>query len=587
MTFASLCQYFHRIEQTSSRLEITEILSSLFRESSIQEISEICYLLQGRVAPLCEPVEFGVADKFIIRSIAEALRVSHDDVTRAFRSSGDLGVAAERIAGNRTSAKTMDMSIDDVFFTLCAIANTKGDGSQEKKIAILSQLLISLDSLAVRYVVRILLGKLRLGCSDMTILDALSWMKTGDKSLRQDLEQAYAVRSDIGVIAKIFKKHGVSGLRDISSSIGTPILPALCQRLPTADEMIEKMGEVSVEPKYDGVRIQIHYKWQSAERHKLSAVDGRQSAVGTFSTAFSRNLEPVADMFPELQDIGKYIRANEVILDTEAVGVDSITGAILPFQETTTRKRKHDIQQASRMVPIRFYVFDILYKNGMSLLSLPLSDRKRILEETIEEGETIQRSPYIVTTDANVIRSFHEEQRSNGLEGVVVKKWSSVYESGRRAYNWVKFKEEEGKSGKLQDTIDAVIMGYYYGEGKRSGFGIGAFLVGVRRDNTFVSITKIGTGLSDDQWKTLLDRLSVLRVYEQPTEYEHIDKTLLPDVWVAPSVVVEIAGDDITKSPTHGAGYAIRFPRMVRVREDKSPSDASTIEEIRYLFEHQ
>jgi DNA ligase-1 len=332
--------------------------------------------------------------------------------------------------------------------------------------------------------------------------------------------------------------------------------------------MIEKMGEVSVEPKYDGVRVQIHY-------------DG--NGVKTFS----RNLENTTEMFPELEEIGKHIHADSVILDTEAAGIDPITGKILPFQETTTRKRKHDIQEALKSVPLRFYVFDILYKDGNELLTEPLSKRRDILGKTMKKGTLFEISPHIVTNDPDEIRNFHAEQLKHGLEGVVVKKWDGGYESGRRSYNWVKFKEEEGRKGKLSDTVDAVVMGYYYGEGKRSSFGIGAFLVGVRKNESIVTVTKIGTGVSDEQWRELLKRFELLKEKERPKEYEEVNKILIPDVWLAPKTVVEIAGDDLTKSPNHGAGYAVRFPRLIRVREDKSPGQATTVKEIKEMFENQ
>jgi DNA ligase-1 len=196
-------------------------------------------------------------------------------------------------------------------------------------------------------------------------------------------------------------------------------------------------------------------------------------------------------------------------------------------------------------------------------------------------------SPQILTDKAEVIRSFHEEQIKKGLEGVVVKKWDSPYEPGRRGFAWVKFKEEEGKTGKLTDTIDAVVLGYYVGEGKRSGFGIGAFLVGVRKHDEFVTLTKIGTGVSDDLWKELKSELEGIKVQKQPKQYSGVHKAFVPDVWVNPTLVVEIAGDDLTKSPTHGAGFAVRFPRLVHIRRDKGPDQATTVLEIAKMFEAQ
>jgi DNA ligase-1 len=407
------------------------------------------------------------------------------------------------------------------------------------------------------------------------MLDAFSWMLTGGKSLRGKLEEAYNVRPDIGYVATTLKTHGLAGLGHVKAQVGAPILAALCQRLPTADEMIAKMGTVSVEPKYDGVRVQIHFK-----RH---AKGGGPPEVKTFS----RNLENTTEMFTELTQMGKQLTADEVILDSEAVGIDPKTGNIIPFQDTMTRKRKHGIAEARTTVPLNFFVFDILYRNQTDLLATPLSERRKILEKTIKAGPILVISPSMTTTDPNEIRSFHDAQLKKGLEGVVVKKWQSPYEPGRRGFSWVKFKEEEGKTGKLTDTIDAVIMGYYRGKGKRVSFGIGAFLVGVLKHDTFVSVTKIGTGVSDALWRELEKKLHRLRRADKPKEYGEINKNLEPDVWVTPQVVVELAGDDLTMSPLHGAGVAVRFPRLVRVRSDKGPQNITTVAEIQAMYNGQ
>jgi len=565
MTFAELSHYFQKLEETASRNSMTEILAGLFKEAHKDEIGKICYLLQGRVAPLYEAVEFGVADKFMIRAIAQAYGVDEKQVIQIFKKEGDLGVAAQESHNHRTQSS---LTVKEVYDRLSDVTQASGVGSQEKKITLLAELLQSVDALSARYIARIPLDKLRLGFSDMTILDALSWMLAGDKSLRVKLEEAYNVRPDIGFIAETVKEHGIKGLSSVKAKVGAPILASLCQRLPNADEMIKKMGKVAVEPKYDGVRVEIHYKKREVK-------------------TFSRNLENTTAMFPELQHIGKQLHAHEVILDSEAVGIDPKTSKLIPFQETMTRKRKHDIEITRGNVPLKFFVFDILYKDGKDLLSLSLSERRKILEQTIKSGQTLVISPEIVTDSASEIRKYHDEQIKKGLEGAVVKKWDSPYEPGRRGYSWVKFKEEEGKTGKLTDTIDAVVMGYYRGEGKRASFGIGAFLVGVAKGEAFVTVTKIGTGVSDELWKELKKRLNDLKVNEKPKEYTEVNKIFIPDVWVSPKLVVEIAGDDLTRSPTHGAGIAVRFPRLVRIRDDKSPSDITTTKEVEQMYAQQ
>jgi DNA ligase 1 len=566
MTFSELARYFQKLESTASRNEMTVILADLFHAAHAQEIGEICYLLQGRVVPLYDATEFGIADKFMIRAIMLAYKSREDDVIARFKKYGDLGITAESLHHGRGT-----LSVSDVFKALDTLARVGGVGSQDKKIGLLADLLSHVDSLSSRYIARIPLDKLRLGFSDMTILDALSWMSSGDKSLRPRLEDAYNVRPDIGFIAGTVKSDGIKGLARVHAKVGAPILAALCQRLPTADEMIEKMGTVAVEPKYDGVRVQIHFQ------------------RGKFASSYSRNLENSTAMFSELSEIGNELHANEVILDSEAVGFDPKTSKLIPFQETMTRKRKHGIADARQSVPLRFFVFDILYKDGKDLLDTPLCQRRKILEQTLRQaqGKHLMISPQIVATHADEIREYHDIQIKKGLEGAVVKKWKSPYEPGRRGFSWVKFKEEEGKTGKLTDTIDGVIMGYSRGEGKRSGFGIGMFLVGVKKGETFVTVTKIGTGVSDELWKELHGKLHTIKVASKPKEYADVNKLFTPDVWVAPVIVVEIAGDDLTRSPSHGAGVAVRFPRLVRIRTDKSPREVTTVQEVLTMFRQQ
>lgn len=565
MKFSKLATYMQRIEETPSRNEMTEILSQLFKEAQSDEISKLCYLLQGRVAPLYEAIEFGIADKLMIRAIAKAFEIDGTVVLTVFKKEGDLGIAAEQLSGRSHSQNT---PVSAVFDRLHALAFASGAGSQDEKICLLAELLCDMDPLSARYIVKITLDKLRLGFSDMTMLDSFSWMLSGDKSHRGELERAFNVRPDIGFIAEAVKKRGIAGVSRVHAKVGAPILAALCQRIPTADEMIEKMGEVAVEPKYDGVRCQIHF------------------ARGVVKT-FSRNLENTTAMYPELSTIGNELEASEVILDCEAVGYDEKSGNLATFQQTMTRKRKHDIAETSLKMPLKFFVFDILYKDGKDLLSMPLCERKALLLSVLHPKVLLSISPHIVTRDPQILREYHDEQIKKGLEGVVIKKWDSGYEPGRKNYSWVKFKEEEGKTGKLTDTIDAVIMGYSKGEGKRSGFGIGMFLVGVRTEDGFVTVTKIGTGVSDDMWKSLNSSLESIQVNRMPKEYTDVNKLFIPDVWVAPKVVVEIAGDDLTKSSTHGAGIAVRFPRLVRLRTDKSPDQVTTVDELSTMFANQ
>jgi DNA ligase-1 len=287
-------------------------------------------------------------------------------------------------------------------------------------------------------------------------------------------------------------------------------------------------------------------------------------------------------MFPELDSIGKHLKVKSVILDCEAVGYNPKTNEILPFQETITRKRKHGIEEAAKSVPLRFYLFDIMYLDGHSLVELPYRERREKLKQIHKNHGLFMLDDYHITESAEEITRLHQEMLNRGLEGAIIKKIDSRYVPGRTGWRWVKMKEVESSRAKLSDTIDAVVMGYYSGKGKRTQFGLGAFLVGVRRGDKYVSIAKIGTGLSDSQFRELKQRLDRLVTTKVPKEYL-IPTGLVPPVVVVPELVVEVAADEITKSPVHTAGLALRFPRLIRFRDDKSPQQATTLDEVRGL----
>ena len=284
-------------------------------------------------------------------------------------------------------------------------------------------------------------------------------------------------------------------------------------------------------------------------------------------------------MFPELKSMDKWVKADEVILDCEAVGYDRKSEKILPFQLTITRKRKHDVAETAKSVPLRFFVFDILSVDGKSLVGKPYFERRKILTEMVRENDTLVPDEYIKTKDAREIRRLHDKFLEEGFEGAVIKKWSGEYLSGRQGWNWVKIKEAEGTMGKLSDTFDLVILGYYYGRGKRTDFGIGAFLAGLKKGGKWVSIAKVGTGLTDEEFRGLKIRLDENKVKEKPKDYL-VSGALVPDVWVEPMMVVEVAADEITKSPNHAGGVALRFPRLIRFREDKNPKQTTTWKEV-------
>jgi DNA ligase-1 len=576
MKFSELSDYLEKLEKTSSRLAITEILSDLFKKVEVSEIDKVTYLILGKLAPGYKGIVFNMADKLLIRVIAMAYETSDDQVLSEYKKLGDIGETAQVFASDsKNQTKSSNLSITDVYNGLLKVAADKGEDSVERKIEELSKLLSSLDPLSVKYLARIPVGRLRLGFSDKTILDALSWMETNGKGKKSELEAAYNILPDVGLLAKAVKEKGINmAAKNISPVLGVPILPMLAARLKSPTEMIAKMKKVLVEPKFDGLRIQIHYKRSGFEN-------------GEAVKAFTRNLNETSWMFPELAELGKHINAEEAILDTEAVGVDEERSAMANFQTTMTRRRKHDIEEMAKKVSITFNVFDIMYKDGESHINTAYVERRKILSLTVKDSNLMQIVDYVVTEDPIKIGEMMALELGEGLEGIIVKKADSGYIAGRTGFRWVKMKESEGQKAKLADTIDAVVMGYYRGKGKRTTFGLGGFLIGIPDGEVIKTLTKIGTGLTDDQFRELKQRLNPLEVKDKPKEYGIVEKILIPDVWVTPSLVVEIAADDITKSPNHSSGFALRFPRLVKFRDDKDPERATTLGEIKKLYKIQ
>lgn len=566
MKFVQLAVYLEELEKTSSRIEITKILSDIFNKSDAAEIDKIVYLLLGRLAPSYRGIVFNLADKLVLQSVSQAYGYDLEKSKKLYKQKGDLGIVAQELAGNTRDGS---LSVNDVYEKMLAVARDQGEGSVEKKVSGLAEILKRMDAKSAKYITRIPLGKLRLGFSDLTVLDALSWMEIGDKSKKTALTRAYEVLPDIGLLAKLVKQKGIDqATKTVKPMLGVPVMPMLAQRIKSVSEMIEKMGEVTVEPKYDGLRVLIHFK------------RGKQIK------AFTRNLNDISPMFPELDTLKDATSADELILDTEAVGIDEETKKLADFQTTMQRRRKHEIADTATKIPLVFNVFDIVYRNGESLMQEEYLKRRELLAKTLKETSKFRITPFAVTDNPDIVREHYTKYIKQGLEGIIVKKSTAPYVPGRTGYRWVKMKQSEKASGKLSDTVDCVIMGYTGGQGKRVSFGLGQFLAGVRDGDSFKTVTKVGTGLTDEQFKELKIRLEPLIAKEQPKEYD-VSKALVPDFWVKPEVIVELAADDLTVSPNHTAGYALRFPRLVKFRDDKSPEQATTVKEVKKLYKLQ
>lgn len=597
MLFRDLSVFLQAIESVSSRLAITEKLAKLFRSLTPDEMAIVPYLLQGRISPAYRGVEFGMAEKSVVKAAALALGRDPKDLQMVVRTVGDLGLAVEAERAAYQSLDQRDLTVSEVFADLVRVTEQSGAGSQEAKSQILSHLFSQLDPLSCRYISRIPLGTLRLGASEITILDALSWMAAGDKSQRPMIERAYQVRPDLGYISSTMKAEGRDGLAQVTPVIGTPILMMRAERLSSGIEIVEKLGTCVIEPKYDGLRLQIHMrkirntkseilnntkslktKNEKTESEPLSTINCQLS---TGVKIFTRGLEDATAMYPDIvAAVLTELDCESAIIEGEALGYDAEHDTFLPFQETMQRKRTHDVAETATRIPLRLMAFDLLVVDGESYIQRPFHERRAKLRSLVQKDQgVLHMAPETQVTHPEEIERLFDRYVTAGLEGIMAKKIDAPYRPGAREYSWVKLKRSY--SEKVQDTIDCVVMGYDLGKGKRAGFGIGAVLVGVYDParEVYLTVAKIGTGMTDEEWRQLKAISCKLQAASKPAEYE-VMKIMEPDVWVTPQTVLEIRCDELTHSKIHTSGWGLRFPRLERSRPDKGPTDATTVEEL-------
>ena len=576
MNFSHVAQQFEHIEKESSRNEITKLLAELFKQSSANEAKIIAYLSSGSLFPPYKTLQFNISTKGLLSIISNLVNQDIKEIEKQFKKIGDLGLLVQTLVQQQDTG----LKVSSIYNSLIECAKISGTGSIEKKQIFLVELLKQVDSLSVKYIIRIISGTLRLGFSDMTVIDSLSWMQTGDKSSRKKIEHAYNICADLGLVAHTLKNEGIDGITDMHIHIGVPIRPSAAERLNSASEIIEKLGHCVAQPKLDGFRVQVHLKKNKSDIE---------------IEFFSRNLLDMSSMFPELTKSIKLLSVQSLICEGEAIVYDEDSETFLTFQETVKRKRKHDVEQISHDFPLRLYLFDILYLNGESLLDKTHHDRRKLLKNILSENKD---SNLYLIDEKNIsteqeLQHYFLQNIHAGLEGLVIKRENATYQPGKRNFNWIKLKRHA--RGKLVDTIDCIILGYYYGKGKRAKFGIGAFLVGVynKNESIFQSVAKVGTGMTDDELKELKNHCNKIRQETKPHDVD-IVKDLYPDVWVNPSIVCTIQSDEITLSPVHTAGksstqlgFALRFPRFIIYRADKSINDATTVQELQKLYNLQ
>jgi DNA ligase 1 len=578
LDFKSLIETFEQMEQTSSRIALTDYLVALLKKTPANIIDKVTYLIQGKLYPDYEGIEMGIAEKMVIRAIASSSGKDAWEIEQLYQKTGDLGDAARQVMRSRGQSTLFSepMTVERVYSTFDKVARTTGAGSQEIKLRLISSLLNDASATEGRYIIKFVMGQLRLGIADYTVLDALAIAFTGDKANRQVLEGAYNVSSDLGTLAKLLATKGLEAVSSIKITLFKPIRPMLAERIRRAEEALERMGsKASVEYKLDGERVQVHKGQDKVE-------------------LFSRRLEKITSHYPDVANAVMSIKS-EVIMEGEVVAVNAETEEFLPFQELMHRRRKYGVEEAMENYPVVMNFFDLLYVDGESKTELTYMERRKLLKKIIDGikntkvgliKQTIASTPY-------EIDRFMAAAIENGCEGVMIKHLSSTYRAGAREYAWVKLKREYRSD--LVDTLDLVIIGALHGRGRRAG-KYGALLLAAydHKADMFRSVTKVGTGFTDVHIEQFYKELEKHIVNQR---HARVDTGIEMEVWFEPKIVIEVIASEITLSPSHtaaknairpGYGLALRFPKFTgKIRDDKKPEDATTVDEIVAMYKRQ
>ena len=567
--FRDLVEVFQKLERTSSTSALVGILAEFLRRLKPDEAKALAYLLRGEVAAPFEAKEIGIAERMAARAVADVYAVSARRVEKLLATTGDLGTVAERLAGQK---RRRSNTIRHVLDRLLKIAELSGKGSQRQKCAKLAQILAGASGVEAKYILRTVLGTHRIGVADMTFLRALAKAFTGSAENSDRAEAAYNVLSDLGEVSRRMARSGLAGLRRVRPAAGTPVRMMLASRVQSLDEIPRHMhGKMFIEYKYDGERAQVH-------RDRNGRV-----------LAFSRRLEPITGQYPEIIGaFGKSGLPKGTVIEGEIVAFDAASDRLLPFQTLMRRRRKHDVQTFVAKVPIALFAFDLLLFKNRSLLDQPLAERRRLLQTCVKPSRLIHLSKYIVSSQIVDAERYFHEALAHGAEGVVIKAASGPYQAGKRGWLWVKYKKEYQRQ--LADTFDLVIVGAVRGRGARAG-SYGSLLLASfdPGTNRYYSLTKVGAGFSE---KLLRKLPRILKPYVIRERHRLVDTGIKADVWFEPGKVVEVSGAELTVSPVHTVargllkrgGLALRFPRFIRLRDDKTVEQATTVREIYDMY---
>ncbi len=565
MDYAELVEVYEHLEKTPARLEKIGTIAKLMRETPTDMLPRITLLLQGKVFPSWSEKEVGIADLLMVKIVSKSTGFSENEVLSGFKKTGDFGLVIEDLVGKKKQKTlfTKPLTVEKVFENLRELAVIEGKGSQERKFRLVSELISSAKPKEAKYIVRTTLGDLRIGVAEGVIRDSIAraFFKGEKEEMKEAVkavEWAWFLRPDYGEVAKLAKEGGLKALKKVGIEIGKPYHVLLAEKSPSLKEALESFEKTALEYKYDGARIIIHKK-------------------GNDIWLYTRRLENVTKQFPELIGyVKECVKAGDCVIEGEMLGFDGKTGRPMPFQFLSQRiKRKYEIEKVVKEIPIQVNLFDIVYLNGDVLFDKPLEFRRKALESIIKpKPGKFQLAKQLVTKDLKKAEKFYEEALKAGQEGLIVKNLEARYRPGRRVGYWLKVKP-------TMENLDLVIIGAQWGTGKRVGW-VGSLVLGCRRGDEFLECGMIGTGIKEKEDKEGVTFTQLTKLLKP-----HIESEKGRDVKIKPKVVVEVAYEEIQKSPNYTSGYALRFPRVVRIRFDREANDADNLDRIEKLYEMQ
>jgi DNA ligase-1 len=573
MDYSRLAAVYSELERTSSKLDKVGIIAAVLRECRGEDLYRVTMLLQGRVFPPWSEREIGIATQLMIKTISNSTGFGEKEIEREFRDSGDLGLVAEKLVSKKRQSTLFNrkLTIGMVFENLQKLADTEGRGSQQRKFQLVSEMMGSADPVEAKYIVRTVLGDLRIGVAEGIVRDSITKAYFGKlegseyKEAGKAVEWAWFLRPDYGEVAKIASESGLDGLRKVRLEVGKPYMVQLSEKSPGIEEALGSYEEPALEYKYDGARICIHKKGEKV-------------------WFYTRRLENITEQFPEVREMAvKAVKAKSCIIEGEMIGIDKKSGRPLPFQFLSQRiRRKYGIERIMREIPVKVRLFDMVYLVDKVMFAKAQKERWEGLKNVISPiGDSFKLAEHIETRDIGEAEAFYKKALSSGHEGLIIKDTRALYQPGRRvAGGWLKVKP-------TMENLDLVVIGATWGTGKRAGW-LGSLVLGCRDENgEFRECGMIGTGIKEKAAQKGARREGVTFDMLMELLRPNIESEKGNSVRIRPRVVIEVAYEEIQKSPNYSSGYALRFPRLVSIRDDRKPEDSDDIQRIERLFLEQ